>query len=90
MRVPKLATWVLAGVILLAGAAVMGEPQAQAADTADGKTAEPAADKPDNAICLGCHGTEGFAAPAADGKMRPLHVTKDKFENSVHGKRLCV
>jgi thiosulfate reductase cytochrome b subunit len=40
--------------------------------------------------CLGCHGIEGFAMPGADGKMRSLHVTKEKFESSVHGKRDCV
>ena len=28
--------------------------------------------------------------PGADGKMRNLHVDKDKFGNSVHGKRDCV
>jgi cytochrome b subunit of formate dehydrogenase len=43
-----------------------------------------------NEACLGCHGNEGFGAPDPDGKMRPLHVLKDKFEQSVHGKRLCV
>ncbi|MFN7087341.1 MAG: cytochrome C, partial [Burkholderiales bacterium] len=46
--------------------------------------------KIENAVCLGCHGNEGFAMPGADGKMRPLHVTQDKFEKSVHGKRACV
>ena len=61
-----------------------------AAQTAGPTAAEPAAAKPDNAICLGCHGNEGFSAPGADGRVRPLHVVKDKFENSVHGKRLCV
>ncbi len=43
----------------------------------------------DNATCLGCHGNEGFEVQSADGKMRPLHVRKDKFESSVHGKRDC-
>ncbi|MGP1677240.1 MAG: cytochrome C [Burkholderiales bacterium] len=44
---------------------------------------------PENAICLGCHGNEGFAMPGADGQMRDLHVIQDRFGNSVHGKRLC-
>ena len=61
-----------------------------AAPAAGAKAAETAAAKPDNALCLGCHGNEGFAAPGADGKARALHVRKEKFENSVHGKRLCV
>jgi len=80
----------MAGVICLAGAPVIGRAEAPAAEAANGKGAGPAAEKPDNAVCLACHGNEGFAAPGADGKTRQLHVTKDKFENSVHGKRLCV
>jgi cytochrome c551/c552/cytochrome b subunit of formate dehydrogenase len=54
--------------------------------------AAPAAAAPalDNALCLGCHGNEGFAMPGADGKPRPLHVEQDRFEHSVHGKRQCV
>lgn len=28
--------------------------------------------------------------PGADGQMRDLHVIKDKFERSVHGKQQCV
>jgi cytochrome b subunit of formate dehydrogenase len=43
-----------------------------------------------NEVCLGCHGNEAFAIPAADGQMRSLYVAKEKFEQSVHGKRLCV
>ena len=54
------------------------------------EAAGPAAAPLDNAICLGCHGNAGFALPGADGKMRSLHVTKEKFESSVHGKRSCV
>ena len=45
---------------------------------------------PDNAVCLGCHGMDGFAMPAADGSMRVLHVNKDNFNKSVHAKRKCV
>ena len=44
----------------------------------------------DNATCLGCHGNEGFSMPGPDGKPRPLHVVKEKFELSVHAKRGCV
>jgi len=52
---------------------------------------EPAAAVPlDNATCLGCHGNEGFSMPGPDGKPRPLHVVKEKFELSVHAKRQCV
>jgi cytochrome c551/c552/cytochrome b subunit of formate dehydrogenase len=54
------------------------------------KAPEPAAAALDNATCLACHGNEGFSMPGADGKPRPLHVVRDKFELSVHGKRQCV
>ena len=53
--------------------------------------AAPAAPMPlDNATCLGCHGNEGFSMPGPDGKPRPLHVVKEKFELSVHARRQCV
>jgi cytochrome b subunit of formate dehydrogenase len=42
----------------------------------------------DNATCLGCHGTPGFAMPSADGHIRSLFVPADKFAGSVHGKAL--
>jgi cytochrome c551/c552/cytochrome b subunit of formate dehydrogenase len=55
------------------------------------KAAAAAAAMPlDNATCLGCHGNEGFAMPGPDGRPRPLHVVKEKFELSVHAKRRCV
>jgi len=44
----------------------------------------------DNSLCLACHGNEGFAMPDANGQMRSLHVIREKFESSVHGKQLCV
>jgi cytochrome b subunit of formate dehydrogenase len=43
-----------------------------------------------NDDCLGCHGTEGFSVEGDNGKARSLYIIKDKFEHSVHGKRLCV
>jgi predicted CXXCH cytochrome family protein len=63
---------------------------AEAADAPAAKDASQASEKPDNAICLACHGMQGFSAPDASGQARPLHVVKDKFEKSVHGKRFCV
>ena len=67
-------------------------PRAQAAPATPAATPAPApaATALDNAICLGCHGNEGFAMPGPDGKPRPLHVVPDRFEHSVHGKRQCV
>ncbi len=61
--------------------------------------AKPAAAKPapasgapglDKAVCLGCHGQQGFSIAGADGNPRPLHVMPERFGNSVHGKRQCV
>ena len=53
------------------------------------QTQQPAA-KFNNETCLGCHGITDFSVPGANGQIRQLHVMKDRFENSVHGKRLCV
>src|SRR5215831_115223 len=83
MRLSKFTTLAAAGVLWLGAYQVAPQGSAYAADT-------PGADKPDNAICLACHGMEGFQAENAAGQMRSLHVVKDKFEKSVHGKRLCV
>ncbi len=82
---PKLASLVAAGMIFLAGTAGVGQAQA-----VNGKTNGQALPSFPNETCLGCHGSEGFAMPGADGKMRALHVIKDKFEKSVHGERRCV
>ncbi len=89
MRVSRLAAWVTAGAICLAGASVIWPAQAGAADSADSKAATKEVGNPDNDVCLGCHGNKGFEMPDAFGRMRQLHIVKDKFGNSVHGKRLC-
>jgi cytochrome b subunit of formate dehydrogenase len=62
---------------------------ANAADAASSKPADKVVGNPDNDLCLGCHGTEGFEMPGPDGKMRDLYINKDKFGNSVHGIRKC-
>ncbi len=79
MRYFELAVRFCAIVLWLVAAALLSNAQAQQANG-----------KPDNATCLGCHGSAGFAIPGADGKMRDLHVVQDKFAKSVHGKRQCV
>jgi predicted CXXCH cytochrome family protein len=43
----------------------------------------------DNATCLSCHGTPGFAIPGANGRMRSLFVPADRFAHSVHGTLSC-
>jgi len=69
-----------AGAIALTGAPAAGIAQPAAQST----------EKFPNEVCLSCHGNEGFAVPGADGRVRPLHVVKDRFAQSVHGKRSCV
>jgi cytochrome b subunit of formate dehydrogenase len=83
MRLSTFATLVVAGVLCFGVSQLIPARNAYAADA-------PGADKPDNATCLACHGMEGFQAENAAGQMRSLHVNKDRFEKSVHGKRLCV
>ncbi|MBI2224959.1 MAG: cytochrome C [Betaproteobacteria bacterium] len=94
MPIPKLAAWIMAGVICLAGAPVFWKSEAQAAEAGNAAgtapAATPAAEKPSNEICLSCHGNAGFSMPGADGNVRQLDVAKERFEKSVHGKRLCV
>jgi thiosulfate reductase cytochrome b subunit len=45
---------------------------------------------PDNAMCLGCHNMPGFAMAGANGQVRQLHVSADRFNASVHGIQNCV
>jgi cytochrome b subunit of formate dehydrogenase len=70
-----------------AGIAAIGLWFASAA--VGGAGAQPA-EKIPNETCFACHGNEGFAMPDASGNLRSLHIVKEKFEQSVHGKRLCV
>ena len=89
MGVSRLAAWLMAGVICLTGASVAWQKPAMAADAVGAKAAEKTIGNPDNDTCLACHGNEGFAIPGADGQTRDLHVIKDKYGKSVHGKRAC-
>lgn len=52
--------------------------------------AEPENPKLANKKCLKCHGKEDYSKPGADGEERQLHVTAEKFKQSVHGDRDCV
>lgn len=52
--------------------------------------AEPENPKLSNDRCLRCHGRENFSREGADGEERQLHVTAEKFKDSVHGDRDCV
>jgi cytochrome b subunit of formate dehydrogenase len=53
-------------------------------------TAQEPAAAPSNAMCLGCHNIPGFAMPGPDGIPRPLHVSAEAFNDSVHGIQNCV
>ncbi|HYK14473.1 MAG TPA: hypothetical protein VEW70_10850, partial [Burkholderiales bacterium] len=68
---------------------VMAAAQIFPAAAAETKSAEASASATDKAVCLGCHGNDGFTMPGADGKPRQLHVAGDKFEKSVHGAFQC-
>ena len=52
--------------------------------------AEPENPKLRNDKCLRCHGKENYSRKGADGEERQLHVTAEKFNQSVHGDRDCV
>jgi len=75
MHAHVLASWVLSGILGLAGLLLpAGDSAAQGLD---------------NAACLGCHGSEGYSVRGADGKPRLLHVAPAPFGKSVHGKLDC-
>jgi len=52
--------------------------------------AEPENPKLRNERCLKCHGKESYSRKAANGEERQLHVSAEKFKQSVHGDRDCV
>lgn len=95
MNIARLATWVFANVVCVLATLLPWQPAAYAADPALASGSAPAqraAEAPEplpSEVCLGCHGSEGFAMPREDGTVRQLHVSEDKFKNSVHGKRQC-
>ncbi len=68
--------WLVAAALCLAMSARTGAAQEPAKIPAE--------------TCLGCHGSEGFGVPDENGKMRNLHIDKEKFLQSVHGTRDCV
>jgi cytochrome b subunit of formate dehydrogenase len=90
VQLSRLVAVALAGVLWLGPAPTKWTRTALAADAPPGGNPAQTAEKLDTATCLVCHGIQGFQAENAAGQMRSLHVAKDKFENSVHGKRLCV
>jgi hypothetical protein len=45
---------------------------------------------PANATCLGCHRIPSLSVPLPNGESRPLYVSPEDFEDSVHGSRSCV
>ena len=78
--------WLVAGVVSVIAIAALWASDARAQNA----TADQAAPKLTNEICLGCHGQEGFApATKPEPGALPL-VLKDRFLGSVHGKRQCV
>ena len=91
MRMARLSVWLFACIVLFAAGQDNWVSQAAAQTTGGGEASdESSLGEPDNELCLGCHGAEGFAMPGADGEMRNLHVRSDEFGQSVHGKRFCV
>jgi len=52
--------------------------------------AEPDNPKLQNNKCLKCHGKENYTKKGANGEPRRLHITAEKFKESVHGDRDCV
>src|SRR6476659_388432 len=77
--------WLIAGVLC-----TTGELSRAAVDKGAASQPTQEAQNLENGTCLGCHGTEGFSVPAADGRARDLHINKDKLAVSKHGELPCV
>ncbi|MGD8940817.1 MAG: cytochrome C [Gammaproteobacteria bacterium] len=99
MRFHNITHKYLLAFICLSGLPGYGALAAETEESADTEAVEASSEssgatqankRPDNSICLGCHGFQGFAVPGPDGQMRDLHVDKDGFLKSVHAKRGCV
>jgi len=90
MRILRLAAWLAAGVLSMGAVPVLLAPALGSAAAAGSEAAAQPAEAPENDVCLGCHGNEGFAMPTPEGQQRPLYVKPDRFGKSVHGKRRCV
>ncbi|NNE04854.1 MAG: cytochrome C [Xanthomonadales bacterium] len=43
-----------------------------------------------NSMCGACHNNPSLAMPGPDGNMRQLHVSSERFSDSVHGSQDCV
>jgi cytochrome b subunit of formate dehydrogenase len=86
MRFRLLAGWLSAGFVFLAAtpAVALAQSNAPASEKPAASTTELTTE-----ACLGCHGTEGFSIPGAEGKPRQLHVAPDLFTKSVHGPMGC-
>lgn len=91
MRPLKISVYAFFAVFLLL-TGMPGEmiPAVNAQTAATGDTVADEAEAPDNEICLDCHGMEGFDTEYPNGEPRQIHVSPDRFGQSVHGKRFCV
>ncbi|MBF0147647.1 MAG: cytochrome C [Magnetococcales bacterium] len=78
--------WLLSlGVALAAPGGEAQSPEEIKPIVVDGNTSD--------VRCYGCHGEKGFSVPLGEGvrsKQRSLYIDREKLQNSVHGKRLCV
>jgi len=86
-RIGRPRTWIVASLISFVAIAGLWASDARAQSAA---TADQAAPKLTNEMCLGCHGQEGFAPAPKPGDGHFPMVLKDRFLGSVHGKRQCV
>ena len=91
MRPLKISIYAFFAVfLLLTGMSGKMIPAVNAQTAATGDTVADEAEAPDNEICLDCHGIEEFDTEYPNGEPRQIHVSPDRFGQSVHGKRFCV
>ncbi len=93
MRMPRLATSLMAGLLFLATSQAPWTAPAKAAEIVKSQGNAQAAENLSNATCLICHSDKSHAltTKGADGKTRPLlAISGDKFLKGVHGEMTCV
>ena len=81
---------VISIIVLLASVLIMTASPGEWSGAAFAQTAADDPETWDNEVCLDCHGDEDFSTEAPSGEMRQLHISPDRFGQSVHGKRFCV
>jgi hypothetical protein len=79
-----------AAILILLGLFFFSASQTEQVQADTFRAPVPQAEKPDNAICLGCHQNAAQTMQLPNGEFLPISVDPTAFENSVHAGIACV